>query len=370
MSDLTARYEPLEAPYPRTYFAGANTADGFAPSYPIFIRERELDRLYIIKGGSGTGKSSVIRACASEAARLGAEVTMLLCSSDPSSADAAILRGQNGRTAAILDGTAPHTLDPEFPGAVSEIVNLGLYWEGDILRRRRGEITALCAEKKESYARAYRFLGAYRQLSEVRRNLITACMDTEKADRAAMRLAAAFPQEESAAEELRGTFALSMTGAFHLDTFRRAAEREVRVIDCFGSGEVFLAALRRAAAGRRCRVHFSPSPAWADMINELYIPAARTAVTLSTRRPEAEEGNIRCVNMQRFIRRDALSQCRAKLRFTQKCREEMFDGALDALADARRSHFALEAIYKEAMHFTGVAEETDRLCRELGELLM
>ena len=367
MSDLIKRYKTAEAVYPHTYFAGANTAQGFVSAYPNFIREGELDRLFIIKGGSGTGKSSVVRACASEAVRLGAEVTMLLCSSDPSSADAAVMRTPDGRSAAILDGTAPHTLDPEFPGAAGEIVDVGRYWNGAQLRERRGEITALAAQKHSAFARAYRFLGAYRQLSEVRRGMISACMDTEKAESAASRLAASLPHDKLITETAVYTCALSMTGAWRLDTFRRAAHSEIRVCDFYESGEIFLGMLRRAAAPR-CSMLISPSPAWADMLSEIYILSAGTAVTLSENRTEDDGEHVRCVNMQRFVRRDALAQCRAKLRFIQRCREEMFDGALAALEDARSAHFAMEAIYREAMHFDGVAEETERLCREIGEL--
>lgn len=368
MSDLIKRYKTVKALYPHTYFAGANTAQGFVPAYPTFIREAELDRLYIIKGGSGTGKSSVIRACASEAARQGAEVTLLLCSSDPSSADAAVMHTPDGRSAAVLDGTAPHTLDPEYPGAAGEIVDVGQYWNGAVLRERRDEIAALTAKKRSAYARAYRFLGAYRQLSEVRRSMISACMDMEKAESAASRLAASFPHDKVITETAMYTYALSMTGAWRLDTFTRAADREIRVCDFYGSGEIFLGMIRRAAA-ERCTLRISPSPAWSEMLSEIYIPSAGTVLALSERRPEEECEHVRCVNMQRFVRRDVLAQCRAKLRFTQRCREEMFDGALEALEDARRAHFALEAVYRDAMHFDGVAEETERICREIGELL-
>lgn len=368
MSDLFTRYAPISGSTPHTYFAGANTADGFAGAYPAWIRETELDRLYIIKGGSGTGKSSMMKACASEAQRLGAEVTLLLCSSDPSSADAVILRGENGHTAAILDGTAPHTLDPSLPGAISEIVNVGIYWDADILRAHREEITAVCAEKKEAYERAYRFLGAYRHLTEVRRELLSPCVYTDKMEAAAARIAASFPQEKHAGVQTRYTYALSMNGAYHLTTFAAMAKREFRILDAYGAGEFFLRAMTRATADRRCPLLSSPSPACPDLPAELYIPGTGAYFTLADTRGEAADG-VQYINMQRFLNREELAKRRARLRFTERCREMLFDGALDALSDARRCHFALEEIYKSAMDFRGVSEETERLCREIGEML-
>ena len=141
MKNLLTNMRMLSGLYPETYFAGANTKRGFVSAYPAFIDETVLTRVYVLKGGSGTGKSSLMKKCAERAVANGSSVTMLLCSSDPSSADAVILKGEHG-AAAILDGTAPHITDPLFPGAVSEIVNLGEFWRPDALRNARCEITA------------------------------------------------------------------------------------------------------------------------------------------------------------------------------------------------------------------------------------
>ena len=43
------------------WFAGANTEAGFCGSYPEIAGESSLTRLYIVKGGPGTGKSTLMR---------------------------------------------------------------------------------------------------------------------------------------------------------------------------------------------------------------------------------------------------------------------------------------------------------------------
>lgn len=367
MSDLFTRYNEQEISFSHTYFAGANTADGFFGAYDAFIRETELTRLFILKGGSGTGKSSLIRACAKRAAEKGAEVTMLLCSSDPASADAVILQGKNGRSAAILDGTAPHTRDPELPGAVSRIVNAGDHWDADLLGHRREEITLRTMEKKEAYRRAYRFLGAYRHLTDVQHQLLRPCLDTEKMLAAADRITAALPAGEHSAVHTRYTYALSMTGAHHLPTFSRLAKTLYRILDSYGTGNFFLQALADTLA-RRGTLLFSPAPACPNLPAELFFGEGQASFALADTREAAQDG-IRYVNMQRFLHRQELAKVRARLRFTARCRETLFDGALDALSDARRAHFALEEIYKSAMDFDSLSRETDRLCDEIGDLL-
>ena len=366
MSDLFTRYTALKNSGSHTYFAGANTADGFAGAYEDFIGEPELTRLYILKGGSGTGKSSLMKACAERAVQRGAEVTTLLCSSDQSSADAVILRG-NGRSVAILDGTAPHTRDPLLPGAVSCIVNAGDHWNASALQKQREEITLRTLEKKAAYERAYRFLGAYRHLTDVLHQLLLPCLDTEKMAAAADRIVSSFSAGEEGAVKTRYTYALSMTGAWHLPTFSERAKTQFRILDGYGSGCLFLQMLSRKLS-RHGTVLFSPVPACPDMPAELFCENAEASFSLADERTEAQDG-VRYVNMQRFLDRKELAGVRARLRFTDRCRQTLFDGALESLADARRAHFALEEIYKSAMDFESLSREKDRLCDEIGELL-
>ena len=58
MHPILNRYVPIFGTYPHTYFAGANTSQGFVSAYPRFVREEESYRVFYIKGGSGTGKST------------------------------------------------------------------------------------------------------------------------------------------------------------------------------------------------------------------------------------------------------------------------------------------------------------------------
>lgn len=349
-----------------TYFAGANTADGFVPAYPDWVQEETLERLYIIKGGSGTGKSSLIRHCAHTVERGGGAVTLLLCSSDPASADAAILQGKNGRLAAIVDGTPPHTVEPSLPGAQSEIVDVGRFWNTAILRENRAEIARLAAEKRESFKRAYRFLCAYRSLEEAQHSMLAPCIRQDKLEAAAARLAATI-SPTAGGEKTVYTFALSMSGAAHLSSLSERAEREYRVIDHAGSGTFFLSAVRRAAFARGCAVMLSPALPDRARVGEMLFGQNGTYLTLAEKR--TDDSAVRWINMQRFLDTRQLSLCRARLRFCARCRETMLDGALDALAEAGKRHFALEEIYRSAMDFTGVTETAKRLDADLTEIL-
>ncbi|UII55838.1 PRK06851 family protein [Cytobacillus spongiae] len=135
----------------KNYFAGGNTARGF---YSLYDSNLEgLKRLFILKGGPGTGKSSLMKEIGSEWVKKGWDIEYLHCSSDNESIDGVIIRSIG---VGIVDGTAPHVIEPKLPGAVEEYVNLGEAWDAAALRENKEEIHALTTKISDSFEKAYR----------------------------------------------------------------------------------------------------------------------------------------------------------------------------------------------------------------------
>ena len=76
-------------PYPRSVFAGSNTADGFVSQFDSLLRG--CLRVYILKGSPGSGKSTLLRAVAARARAEGEPYTEIICSADTNSLDGVIL---------------------------------------------------------------------------------------------------------------------------------------------------------------------------------------------------------------------------------------------------------------------------------------
>ncbi len=112
------------------YFAGANTPRGFYSRYDQ-IAPADADKVFILKGGPGTGKSTFMRRIAADLVSRGYDVEYFHCSADNDGIDAIYVPAAD---AAVMDGTAPHVMDPQFPGAVEEIINLGQFWNEAALR--------------------------------------------------------------------------------------------------------------------------------------------------------------------------------------------------------------------------------------------
>lgn len=132
------------------YFACGNTAKGFQNFFASNLKN--LDKIYILKGGPGTGKSSLMKKVGASLISKGIPVEYIHCSSDPDSLDGVVIRSLS---TAIVDGTAPHVIEPSAPGALEEYVNLGVAWNVDQLAKNKNEILFLQSEISACYPKAY-----------------------------------------------------------------------------------------------------------------------------------------------------------------------------------------------------------------------
>ena len=131
------------------YFMGGTSAKGFQTSFQDIISEPGYFT-YILKGGPGTGKSTLMKKIIEHFS--GADMDMYYCSSDIKSLDAVVLREQ--RTI-VVDGTAPHVFNADYPGISQSIVNLGAYWDREKLAANEREIR-VCFEANAGYHRRAR----------------------------------------------------------------------------------------------------------------------------------------------------------------------------------------------------------------------
>lgn len=94
------------------FFLGANTPIGFVSFYDEITKTTPDSRNFLIKGGPGTGKSSLMKRIREEFAPSEDFPESIHCSSDPDSLDALIL--PNAKTA-LADATRPTSSSPSTP---------------------------------------------------------------------------------------------------------------------------------------------------------------------------------------------------------------------------------------------------------------
>ena len=165
----------------KNYFAAANGYTGFRSYFGDIFNSNYHDHIYVIKGGPGTGKSTLMKKIAEKATKENTDHDKIFCSSDPSSLDGIIVRSERGRFA-IIDGTSPHERDAVIPGAIDSIVNLGEGFDVKKLKECRQEIISLNERKKAAYKSAYDTLKVAGGLSNRIRSLLKPSFSYRKAE--------------------------------------------------------------------------------------------------------------------------------------------------------------------------------------------
>lgn len=345
-----------------TYFAAANTAGGFYSCFDTLYSpdSGEWEKIYIIKGGPGTGKSSFMRRVAEAAEERGYAVEYDLCSSDPASLDGIRIPA---RGLAMMDGTAPHARDPKCPGAVEEIINMGMFFRVGKLKEALPDIRAAQEANAAAHRLAARYLRAAGILAEGQRILAAPAYLEEKAERTAARLLRGIRGGEPGTETLRFTTAISTAGIVHLPTAELLAEERIYVSDKKGLADFFFETL--CCETRRRGIPFTrfASPLDPTRTEGLYLPASGRLFMTDRYGKQNDTDSI--INTDRFFEKNRLSSVREKYRFAAKCREELMDGACRSLCEAGEHHDALESHYIAAMDFDAKEAYTNRFIRTL-----
>lgn len=139
----------------RYMYPGANTPLGFYSYYEQLLPQRNAKKIFCIKGGPGTGKSTFIKGIGEYFVDKNENVDLFRCSADPESFDGILLKN---RSVLILDGTSPHVVDPHNPAAVDKIIDFGIFWNENKIKKHRDEIIN-CNEKiSRLYGVAYGYL--------------------------------------------------------------------------------------------------------------------------------------------------------------------------------------------------------------------
>lgn len=346
------------------YFLAANSGEGF---YSVFDKSYLTDgrwRAYIIKGGPGTGKSTLMKRVATSAELRGIKALRCPCSSDPASLDAVILPDNK---IAIMDGTSPHTVEPKFPGACEQIINLGELWNERAFDGRREKIIGLTMQNKALHSSASGFIRAAGILLADNRKKALACTDTEKAERFAKglckKLITVKNSEIPGREWVRFVGGVTPQGfvAFP-ETVLAQAGRLVIIDDKYAAAaSVITDYVRRYALSSGYEIITLKNPFLPSLVTDhIIIPKLNLAIATENDLIGFDT-DVRRVHSRRFSHIKGLHTAGAVMRFNRRTANELLKAAYDTLQKAKNVHDSLEAYYIGAMDF----KKLDRLCDKI-----
>lgn len=349
----------------RRVFPGSNTPQGFYSYYRYVLEQDRASRIFVLKGGPGVGKSTLIKRIGSAMSERGLAVEYHHCSSDNDSLDGVVVP-QAG--IALMDGTAPHVVDPVTPGAIDEIVNLGEYWDERGIRSHRLAIQVLNEQIADRFQQAYRYLAAARSVYD----------DIEAVHRAALDFGALNQMAAALVDELldgswaaprpgrvRRLFGSAITpgGAInYLESIIGPAQRKVVVQGRPGTGKAtLLAKLAAQAVERGYAVEHFHCPFDPEKVQHLVIAELDTAVTTSVE-PHLWAGPADViVDTDDALDAGALKKHAARLEQGHEAYQRLFDQAIAALKEANELHDQLETYYIPYMDFGRIDQLAQRL---------
>lgn len=349
-----------------TFFLGANTPSGFYSLYDELLPPAEAQRLFLLKGGAGCGKSTLMRQVATALTDAGETAEYIRCSGDPDSLDAVLFPRLR---AALVDATAPHVREPKLAGAVESYVDLGRFYDHAALRPLRDDLQAATAGYQACYKGVYRRLAAVEQLTEDNRALLlTPAIEQKLQKRARGILAREVKRSGNAAGTLRRRFlgAVSCQGVLCLfETVNALCPRVYELQDTYGLASGMLTALAAGALAAGQDAVLCPSPLSPDRAEHLLLPRLGLAFVTSTPELPYPDRPYRRVRVDAMIDRDRMAELRPRLKFSRKVQSALLDEAVEGLADAKAEHDRLEALYRPHVDFAGVTAQGQAIVEEL-----
>lgn len=353
MIDLTRRLQ---------FFLGSNSGEGFASLYDQWIDQGEIQAFYVIKGGAGCGKSTLMGRVAEAMEAEGYSVEYIRCSGDPDSLDGIYVPR---KAMAMVDGTSPHQMDPAYTGATGHYIDLGRGYDRNALFPLRQQVVEAVQAYQACYPAAYRCI---RAAQESRRR---GCHPlhgeetlTKTMKRAENILARELKNSRGRTGRRRRRFLSGVTcqGRMLLtDTVDLLCDHGYTIQDDCGLAGVLLAHLEARFLESGYDVFACPAPEQPSRLAHLLVPDL--ALGFVTEMGKAE--SFRTIRTESLVEKTAWQEGKSFLRLSNRVAEGLLAEGMEHLAQAKAFHDQLEALYRPYVDFTWAEEMAARTIEEV-----
>lgn len=350
------------------FFLGANTPNGFFSRFDNLYTPDEDHFCYIIKGGPGTGKSGLMKKVAKAAEDRNIKTELIYCSSDPGSLDAVIFPDKK---ICIADGTAPHSIDPIYPGASDTVVNLSDCWDARKLYASRESIISLTKKNSNHHLRSKLYLQAYGNIYKDTLKMIKDGIDKDKVKSYSKRLSKKFfkgKRDKFGREKIYFISGITPDGVVIFEDTINNYQHLYTIEDEYGIvSSVILENIRYDAieCGYDIITCFCPIDPQ-NKIECILIPDLDLVFAVSNSlHPLSEIKYEKKINALRFFDAKKLQENRQKIRFNKKILNELLKESINNLTKAKAIHDKLEEEYIKSMDFKKVDKVADGIIRSI-----
>ncbi|MFA9381469.1 MAG: hypothetical protein ACERKO_10470 [Acetanaerobacterium sp.] len=340
----------IGAEHAADFFLGATTPQGFISCYQQSYNIDEYEYICILKGGPC--KHEFIQSVALELRGYDEHTELIHSSLDPTCCDGVIFHTLR---AAVIDGGAPHVLEPRYYDAFETILSLDDCCDKDYIRAHRTEILSLTDKNARLYERCVRFVCAAGSLVGDTYSLALACTDEEKIDTFCARTLSREIKENrhrSAKERHRFLSAVTPDGiTLFNETISHYCSRLYLIEDEFGAASnLILQRLRTGIAESGydvicCWCPLSPF----EKLEHILVPELGLGFVTSNKSHPLEFEDVRTLHARRFTSLEALAVRRQRISFNRRATAELIDAAAIVMRQSKEHSKELKRIYLDAV---------------------
>ncbi|MDO4608062.1 MAG: hypothetical protein Q4B40_02580 [Clostridia bacterium] len=348
------------------FFLAANSAEGFVSHFGDSFNAHDGWRAYLIKGGPGSGKSSFMKYIAVKAVDCGYTVELCPCSSDPDSLDGVIIKDIK---TVLLDATSPHALEPKYPAACEQVINLGEFWNGEKLHKNAQKIIEVTDQNKKLHKTASAYISAAGELMLDNFKLSEQATNLKKAQHFAQKTAARLipKSNKNSYEWVRFIGGITPAGVVAFSgTVEKHYKNIVVIEDKNGAvANQMMQAVRKYALSRGHEIITLKNPFLPSLIiDHILIPELSTAFVREYEYMRFDEHHRR-IHSRRFENVNMLRAVRTRITFNRRVSRELLIGAATALSNAKAVHDQMESYYIDAMDFRSVTQYAQKIAGEI-----
>ncbi|WP_077618540.1 PRK06851 family protein [Bacillus sinesaloumensis] len=356
----------------KNYYAGTNSSIGFYSLYDEALKG--LDTLYILKGGPGTGKSTFMRKIGLIYMDKGYDLEYLHCSSDNQSIDGIVIPELK---LGFVDGTAPHVIEPKYPGVVEKVIDLGQYRNDGYLKQYKSQIIELTDDISKNFENAYNTFAEAKKVHLKREEIYISSMSFKKADGVVQNLIDTifnkpFDAEENPTNRKRFFGAATPKGAVNfIDNITEEYDKRYIIKGRPGSGKsTLMKKIAKHAEQHGLSVEYFHCAFDPKSIDMIIIPKLSVSIVDGTAPhvvdPFREQDEV--VDMFALCMDPKIESTFKKEieELNLEYKNKMTIGT-NFLSEAKRLHDKLEEYYKAAMDFEAIDKKREELVKTLLE---
>ena len=345
------------------FFLGTNSPKGFVSLYHQWANQDHALAFYVLKGGPGCGKSTLMRRVAQNVEAAGFPVEYILCAGDPDSLDGIAIPKKR---AALVDGTAPHSMDPAYPGVTGHYVDLSHGYDRPGLFAQRESIIAAAQAYRACYPKAYDCFAEAERIRQHSQQIVRTHQTLEAAKACADALLdreVKKPQDRQGRRHLRFLSALTCQGRIILtETAAALCPRIYAIQDHCGLSHILLQHLETGFLDRGHDVLSCPSPEHPDQLDHLLVPSLSLAFLTN---PDPCSVPFRILQTEDWIEASVWSENRSFLDASRQSAEAQNQKGLRFLTEAKEKHDHLEALYQPYMDFSQNQDRAEQIAAEI-----